>query len=292
MIKKSDIAAVCVAYNPVIPELRSNIDVHLMQVDKLYVIDNSDSAEKQQQVKSLCKSYTRCQVETVGENKGIAYALNLGCAKAIEDSFKWIITLDQDSTLPDNFVSTYLQYLNSLSEPESQRIAMLTCNMSTWKKEFKRSVDKVTLCWTSGALMRLDAYQETEGFDNELFIDCVDYDMCVKLILRGYGIMRINSLCLNHHLGNTKRYSLFGHNLFFITNYNPVRRYYMVRNGMYLSKKYSSQTSILKMNRFSMIKIRLKIILLEKDKIRKLHAIKAAINDFKITKLGKCEHTF
>lgn len=292
MIKSSDVASVCVTYNPDLLNLANNIETNRKQVSRMILIDNSDDINTQNAIKLICKKYKECSCITLGENKGIAFALNYGCNIAVSEGYAWILTLDQDSSLPIGFIEGYLRYCNSLGSEEFSRVGMLTCNMSTWGNHSELNVEKVSICWTSGAFMRSIAYQDAGGFDSDLFIDCVDFDICAKIIKLGYEIIRINNICLTHNLGNTKAYKIFGRTLFYITNHNPLRRYYMTRNGLFLSKKYSDDFPSLKLGKIGILKIILKILCFESNKLKKFKAVRIGCSDFKRSKFGKCEHKF
>jgi rhamnosyltransferase len=74
-------------------------------------------------------------------------------------------------------------------------------------------------------------------FDADLFIDCVDFDYCLKIREKGYTIKQAPSAILSQRLGSTQEYQLFGIRLV-STFHNYTRRYYMVRNGLIVGKKY------------------------------------------------------
>ena len=283
----NSIVGVCVSYNPSISDLERNIINNLNYIEYLYIVDNSDNTDIQNQLKDLCSKYSKCYLITLGTNKGIAYALNVGCNKAIGEGHKWVLTLDQDSQLTTDLVPTYIKFLNSQPINDISKIGILTCNMSTWKSNTSKDIERINLCWTSGALMNLNAYSSVGAFDNDLFIDGVDFDMCAKMILNGYEIIRINSVCLNHNLGNTKDYEVFGHHLFYVTNHNALRRYYMTRNSLFLNKKYGKDFKPLQCGVVSIPKVILKILLFEDNKILKIKAIVRGIKDYKKGILGK-----
>ena len=46
-------------------------------------------------------------------NMGIAKATNIGCQKALSDGFKWIMTMDQDSSWDFEELNKYLKLINN-----------------------------------------------------------------------------------------------------------------------------------------------------------------------------------
>jgi len=91
---------------------------------------------------------------------------------------------------------------------------------------------------TSGSLMPMWAFEECGWFREELFIDQVDFEYCLRLRARGYQIAECEGATLLHTLGAPKIYSLFGRRLFGTTNHSAARRYYLARNRIWLLKKY------------------------------------------------------
>jgi len=69
---------------------------YLEFLQTLYVIDNSEIPNSNI-VDELCKFDKKVKYIACGENKGIAYALNLGATLAIESGADWLLTMDQDS---------------------------------------------------------------------------------------------------------------------------------------------------------------------------------------------------
>ena len=276
-----------VVYNFPPSSVKEKLQAHLSQLSKIYVIDNSDIRADSLQINNICREFEDCVYIGLNGNRGIAEALNIGCNAANNDGYSWVLTLDQDSTLPDAMLINYLTYINQLGNEDLKKIGMLTCRMSTWIEPYRKLIEDVNLCWTSGSLMNLQVFKEVDGFESKLFIDGVDFDICAKIILKGYRIIRMNNIVLDHQLGNTKVIKLFGRKVCYVTNHAPIRRYYMTRNNLYLNDKYGDKIKELKINSLSKIVKFTKIILFEKDKIRKIRAIREGAGDYRKQKFGK-----
>ena len=94
------IAAGIVTYNPDQWDRYENgIKKILEQVDKIYVFNNGDKLDN--------ISDARIDVFSENENKGVAYALNRIMNKAKNDGYVWVLTMDQDSLIPDGLVNEY-----------------------------------------------------------------------------------------------------------------------------------------------------------------------------------------
>ena len=201
-------------------------------------------------------------------NYGIAKALNVGFRYAQELCSDWVLTMDQDSDLPHNMLSEYKRYI-----PMLPKAAVLSPLINMYDGENQQSTDtffEIPEALTSGALIKMEAYVASNGFKEELFIDGVDFEFCKHVRLLGWYVYQINSIVMQHHLGNTEEVKLFGKHLFYVTHHNYVRHYYMQRNTLYISSLYKGLLPETKSGCCFPYKSIFKIILFENDKIRKI----------------------
>ena len=281
------IAAVCVLYNPDISQVKSNLDLILEQVGELWLIDNSDSPS------GMMNYYTdfseKIHYVWLGENKGIAFALNVGCKCAQEVGYDWVLTMDQDSQLPPNCIK---EYCRSIETYPSDKIGIVTCLIQLGERDRgpkKHILDQheVDCCWTSGSLINLSAYSQTAGFNNNLFIDGVDIAYCLDIRSLDYRIIRNSHVVLMHQLGKTKSYDFGSCHLFYITNHTSIRRYYITRNYLWLSEKYGDKYPFCKITIAYFIKTISQILLFEEYRFSKLKAMVRGYKDFKRGIFGK-----
>ena len=85
---------VVVWYNPA-DDVLNNINSYITEIEKLYIIDNSK--DNHNNLLADYKYQNKCEYISLHKNLGLAYALNVGCKKAIKDSFDYVLTMDQDS---------------------------------------------------------------------------------------------------------------------------------------------------------------------------------------------------
>lgn len=105
------IYACVVTYNPEEDRLEKNIASLKQQAAlKGVVIVDNGSANVQNVIK-IATQYN-CNLVQLGENLGIAKALNVGVSKAIDFGAEWVLTSDQDSVLPPNLISAFERYLS------------------------------------------------------------------------------------------------------------------------------------------------------------------------------------
>lgn len=274
---KEKTAAGIILYNPDICRMNENIDAIINQVDYVLLVDNG-SENKADIEKALPKS-EKIIIWYSDRNKGIAWALNKIFRISTEYNIKWILTLDQDSVCPPDIVSDYEHYLCDIKTEESasndNRIGIL-CPTIVDKNAgvIEGGSDEampIKRCITSGSFTSCTAWKAIHGFDERMFIDGVDFDFCDRLRKAGYQVIRVGAIRLTHELGK-----MTTHRFLFTTvkvqNHSAKRKYYIVRNRFYLARKEKNILDVLVSFLF-VIKFSTTIILFEKDRRAKLHAV-------------------
>lgn len=286
------LAGVVVVYNPE-DSIMNNIKSYINNLEKLYVVDNSDNDNS--------KKFKDKKIEYIsnGKNLGIATALNIGAKKAIQDKFKWLLTMDQDSKFNKNGIDEMIEFLEKTKKDkfiqkiintDFNKIGLITpfhlTKISVLEPE-KFGIENYFNAMTSGNIINLDAYKKVAGFKDWLFIDCVDMDFCMNLEIHGFKIIRLNYIKLNHSLGNCIFKKIFGKQIYSL-NHNAIRRYYIVRNRHYLSDMYKDTYPIFCKSELKRTSRELiKIWLCEKDKFKKTIYMFRGYLDYKKGKKGK-----
>jgi rhamnosyltransferase len=142
---------------------------------------------------------------------------------------------------------------------------------------------------TSGNLLNLSAYQVVGPFLDELFIDFVDVEFCLRLRQKGFLVVQANRAILKHNLGNITNVKILFKQLR-TSNHSPLRRYYITRNRFFVWNKYHefdvAKEAIAKDKVSFRGEIR-NILLMEKYKIAKLAMIVKGYFDYKRNVFGK-----
>lgn len=275
------IAAGITVFEPEIERLKNNIETTLEQVDKLYIVDNG--SHNTTDLKNHYRDNKKIALIENEQNLGISRALNQMCQAAVGDGFDWILTLDQDSLPEPDLITNYLPYLNE------KDVAILTPKFmddnepQIISSNNEPETEIVHRCNTSASLVKLSVYAESDGFDEEMFIDCVDFDFCTAVEKLGYKILRVNKAILHHRLGVAKEIRFFIpigkffavkklQKPFFTYNHSPLRTYYYARNIKYYCYKHKDFID-LKVERRVYIKWLVLKLFFEKDKFKKLCAI-------------------
>ena len=243
-------AAGIVLYNPEIRRLKENLDAICGQVDWVYCYNNG--LKNSDQINKVMNQYKNLRVIGTGKNVGIATALNELVKVAMRNNIEWLLTLDQDSVVCDGMVSA----LATLKNEKDVAIICPVIEDVRRKNEVhvvaKKTIEDIEFCITSGSFMNVRKTIEIGGFDEKLFIGLVDDEICYRVKLNKYRIIRNNEVILNHELGNISpsRFEKFflklGNvlrsetikKLSYKREVNSMRLYYATRNMIYLNRKY------------------------------------------------------
>ncbi len=280
-MNKIKLASVVVLYNPS-QENINNISLYKKEVDRIYIVDNTDDNIKR------INNTQKLKYIKLGENKGIAYALNIGAKKAIEDGYEWLLTMDQDSKMTEDIIVKMKDFLISTKE---ENVGLISPYQDIDSKEdnISEDIEDMIEVMTSGNIINLDAYKKIGGFKDWLFIDCVDTDYCMNLHKHGYKVLRLNRIVMKHELGNLVVHKLFNKE-YPCYNHNPIRRYYIVRNNLYINSLYKNLYPEYCKRLLRIQKGQVKrIIVFEKNKFQKLRMMYKGYRDYKKGIKGKLE---
>lgn len=268
---------VIITYNPA-SSFIDNVRLISSMFNRIFVVDNgsSENCELLDYIPSELVNVTIIKEKC---NWGIAKALNIGIKSALLYHPCWIITFDQDSIPNSQFVKAYNEALSIVNSP---RLGLLSCCFAEGDSKFYSPVRvkrKHTII-TSGCLHNVEIFDSVGFYNEDLFIDCVDFDYSLRVSKNGYETYRISQQLLKHHLGNPVKRRFLCWNIY-SSNHSLLRRYYMSRNHFYLSKKYFSSYPfyIIKKNIFFLVSI-LQLLYVEDNKKEKLRMIWNGYRDF------------
>ena len=272
-----------ILYNPNIKRLKKCIDSIVNQVEKILLVDNN-SKNIDEVLKMIAKN-DKILIIKNNQNYGIAHALNQILNYAKDNKYSWFLTLDQDSIVEKDLIKRYTKYTKEsnvamiCSEYFDDNINKINNKIGTYD-----DIIEINTCITSGTLNNTDALYKCGGFDEGMFIDCVDFDMCATLKENKYKIIKLNFIGFHHTVGKAQIKKIFNKQ-FIIYNESPLRLYYYVRNKLYFIKKHKKNINILK-NYLSLIKKIFLVIMFEKEKFEKIRYTLYAIVDYKRKKFG------
>lgn len=282
-------------YNPSEEEIM-NIYNYYNSVEKIYIYDNSENTSSH--ILRIIDSMDKVYYFKSNQNDGLSRAFNYMCKQAVQQGFDFICLLDQDSIFME---SDMLKIVNEIQKNKEDDVAIYAphieyisnktdMNKKTTEKNRQKDNKVKVIDWaiTSGSFVSLSIYSKTSGFDENYFIDRLDYDYSIMVRTLGYRILQVQESNLYQFLGdqvdNITNFTIFEH--------NPLRHYYIMRNRLYYYNKNIENFGILRLL-FTIYSSSLKhvfsIILFETDKSNKLKMVYRGIKDYKKRKLQKIE---
>lgn len=279
------VAGVVVWYNPDLKDCYRNIESYIRDLGDLWIVDNSDAKNE---ISILVHNYSNIKYIWLGENKGIATALNIGFSEAIKQGYKWVLTMDQDSCSSDNMIIRLMQTARKCEmQTLNPGIVAAKPNTPMRGKEKEDGISVMESVIASGNLVNVAAYEATGGFIDKLFIDAVDWEFSMGVRASGYTIIQDNEAILLHHLGAVEKKSFFGIKMY-PTNHSPIRFYYYSRNRMFVRDKYSDLfPEVLRKEKLNYVKWWIKVLLYEEKKIKKIQMAVKGYLDYKQNIFGR-----
>lgn len=255
------------------------------QVDKILVVDNASTNPESLSFLNKLSNDLSATIIFNDINFGIAFALNQGITFAAEGQYDWILTLDQDSLAPVDYLQTMFRAYESCDEKESVAIISPVYQTSTglisFATNFSESSDYsiVKTTMTSGNLVKTVTFQKVGLFDESFFMDFVDHEFCLRIRSNKLLILESHKSILVHSLGDSKIHEFIG--LKVVTSgHSPLRRYYKYRNMVKTLKAYYWFDFLALAKDFkSLLFEPAKILLFEVDKVPKLTSIFKGIID-------------
>lgn len=288
MIKPNEIAAVVVLYHPD-DSVIANLNSYINQVEVIYAIDNTENDHVNAQFLTELKKNKKIIYRPNNENLGIATALNIGARNAIQSGCKFLLTMDQDSHASETMVDDLINCEAALNLSCLGILSPFHYTKITRFFSPSAKVDYVLTVWTSGSLVNLEAYKRVGPFNEDLFIDFVDHEYCLRLNLAGFKVFKVYNAILHHEIGtNITRNKFLGLPFFIASNHSALRRYYITRNRFYLAAQMGGNFPLFFLaDKRKFVGELLTILLFEEDKFNKFKMILRGYSDYRKKKLGK-----
>ena len=245
--------AVVVTYHPN-EDVVDNVAAMVRECGAAIVVDNGSAPAVVERLRKIAG----VEVIALPKNRGIAHALNTGIARAETRDVAAVVTFDQDSC-PE---PAYGEAMRRAAEkwPDAAVIGSHIVETALrqdycwlrpsprWPGLFQRvpmaegGLRPVTMVITSGAFTRLSCWRKLGGFDEDLFIDFVDTDFCLRVRAAGGQVAVSGEAKLHHHLGQRERRSLAGV-VMHPTHHNAVRHYFVARNRVRMLARHGWRTA-------------------------------------------------
>lgn len=235
-----------VAYYPDVAALSLLCVALLREASEVVVVDNT--ADPRAPGIALPKG---CDLIRLDQNYGTAGAFNAGIRHGLEHGADVIVLFDQDSEVPNGFLERLVEPLRAgepgVSAPvardkatgreyPSRRIGVLGEPRNVRVGDLA-AADPIPaeIVISSGCAATADTYREVGLLDDELFIDFVDVEWCLRCRAKGVPIVVVPRAVMSHSVGSGVRRAFLG--LYRGIVHNPTRNYYKIRNAFLLARR-------------------------------------------------------
>jgi rhamnosyltransferase len=240
------VVGVLVAHNTDPDSLRATLRDLAPQLRQLIVVDNSDSAASRGAVE--CASFQpHVEYLPASGNVGIGAAHNLGLARALELKARYVLFLDDDSSLPAGGVDRLVEAFSveQAAHPHLVAVGPRIFDSRThaeltfaWKGNRIRPAEakittKVAFLLSSGALVDVTAFEHYGTFREEYFIDHVDKEWGLRVESLGGRLIVTPDVVMGHQLGDSPKVSRRRNKVTY-RHVSPLRNYYLTRNAVLL----------------------------------------------------------
>jgi rhamnosyltransferase len=240
-LNKKKICSIIVTYQTKVNEFKRILKKHQDNFHQAIIVNNTPEINLSQlQSKQII-------LINNPSNIGLSAALNVGIKAAKRLGFEMVALFDQDTELPLNFTQQMLHYINqyqggkpvAVYSPIFHNHVINETGRHINFKPFRLIRDPVLntedyahphYVITSGSLIPIDVLDDVGLMREELFIDFVDIEWCLRARKEGYEVVAINKVMIDHHLGDYA-VSFMGHHY---PIHSPLRMYYYFRNAVYL----------------------------------------------------------
>jgi len=237
--------AICVTYNPDPKLLHTVLSTCALQVEWVFVLDNGTRED----IRSWIPEARNIECILLGTNRGIAAAFNEGIARARTEGFQYILLLDQDSVIPDKMVDQYRgllerlqatghaiaaigpRYVNPRTKQLSSFVRFQWFRNTYLKPKVLSAAVPTDFLISSGSFYPVGIFEKVGLFDENLFIDHVDTEWCLRAASLGFQCFGAAEVIMEHSLGESEvQLWLFRRRTQPL--HKPFRLYYIVRNSL------------------------------------------------------------
>ena len=262
-----------------------NASIIKSQVDTLFICDNSPVSNEE--LFSPVLDEANVHYIPYFENLGLSGAFNRVLTDA---AWNWnaddyIVFFDQDSTIEEAHIAKLIAEYEALHQAGHNVgcISPVFFNRSNNTVEIPRQKQplndhsySVGSAITSSLLCTYQTLQEIDFWNEQVFLDMADWDLCWRIMATGKLCCMTDVAVLNHALGNGEK--RFGP--LHVRVGAPIREYYQTRECLYLLRKPYAPIKY-KIRFLAMLTVRpiLHLLALD-DKKKRFNYIKRGFVDF------------
>ncbi|CAK2053801.1 rhamnosyltransferase [Vibrio crassostreae] len=202
-----------------------------------FIFDNSEIPLSDDEKEILERADDAVYYYSFSDNLGLAYALNYLNKVAIEKDFTHAIYFDQDSKIDSELIKGLSEsFFDNSKDLFCIGPKPVTYDHEDYYVRYSGKVDGAVDIYnakeliTSGMLYSLEISNHIGGFDEKLFLDMVDFEICWRARNKGYNVIVDKKVIMQHQVGENA-FNFFGRKLPISA---PIRNYYQTRNNLYL----------------------------------------------------------
>lgn len=158
---------------------------------------------------------------TAGKNVGIGYSLSTLCATAYSHGYERLLFLDQDTGISAETLEFIEDFQRCVSHEFTNQYAALVFNGRAGKDQ---TIEEVRFAISSGSLFNLTALKKIGWHNESYFVDCVDYEFCVRARYHGFKIGSVKGAPDFDHISEQpdRPFKIFG-KLILVRRYSATR---------------------------------------------------------------------
>jgi rhamnosyltransferase len=275
------IIGIVTSYYPNLIDLEKNITSYLAWIDRLIIWENTPKEDSNIERLITQLNNDKIEVRSTGVNEYLANPFNQCIIWAQKEGYTHLLTMDQDSCFAPNH---FEQYIESIKHNQNSNVAVFGPSIHFNANSSDR-FEEVSHVIISGAVFPIDSLSVVGFFNEDLVIDVIDMEYCFRARKKGYKVIRINSVYLEHSLGYRHKHWTG----ITLSPYSAQRTYYYIRNTLWLWKQFPCNYEKRERQSFIRYKIIYRTLKIgfEPDAFRKLLALYTAIWHVYKERLGK-----
>lgn len=280
------IAAVMSTFQPDESVIRNAAAV-ASQVDHLFVVDDTGGTSSLNALASPSLS-----VIANRENVGLATSLNRGVESAIAWGATHLLTIDDDTHLPELYVHRLVE---ALAAARAKGLPVLTAgprtvngSLTAYGEVHSFDSEECSLyVMQSGLLFDVEAFRDVGMFRDEFFIDAIEPDFLARSHRLGLHTLLVSGVDLPHSVGIPHVVNL-GFRTVTTSNHSAFRMYYFTRNTLTFVRDNQDNDPVVTHRRVPLLRRELvKALVLEPDRRAKLAAVWRGYRAYRARVLGR-----
>ena len=285
------LAGVVILYNPE-ADVSENVASYIDSIDRLFIVDNHNGEDIANRIAQT--NPNKVEILTNKENEGIAKPLNRVLELCRKEGFDLLLTMDQDSRFLPGHMDAYRKEIEMYDWTKTFGLGPTAVAREVCEKS-SPSVPQQRLRWkavyrliTSGNVVSVKVASEISGYNEDLFIDEVDFEICYRALEAGYLLFQTSDILFGHRLGNplTKRFIWRDIQAM---NHPPIRKYYIVRNQLVVWRRFHRIDEVFFFSHYILVCVLdfFKIFYMEPNKLKKANFYLMGIIDALRGRMGK-----